>query len=256
MVFCHLSKAQSIREVTNGLLSAGGNVNHLGIIRKVPTKSSLSYINSTRDWRVFREYFFALYESLQHRGYFKRKKFFKIKKKIFMLDSTIIPLCLKVFDWARYRKEKGAIKLHILLDYDGCMPKYLFITEGRQSDVKHAKYMSLPPNSVLVIDRGYIDFKLLNQWSQENIFFVTMIKDSIKYTSVEEKPLPEGKWENILKDEIIELSGLETKQSYPEKLRRLVVYDEKQKRTIELLTNNFNWTAETISELYRQRWQL
>jgi IS4 transposase len=116
--------------------------------------------------------------------------------------------------------------------------------------------MSLPPNSVLVIDRGYIDFKLLNQWSQENIFFVAMIKDSIKYTAVEEKPLPEGKWENILKDEIIELSGLETKQSYPEKLRRVVVYDEKQKRTIELLTNNFNWTAETISELYRQRWQI
>jgi hypothetical protein len=116
--------------------------------------------------------------------------------------------------------------------------------------------MSLPPNSVLVIDRGYIDFKLLNQWSQENIFFVTMIKDSIKYTTVEEKPLPESKWENILKDEIIELSGLETKQSYPEKLRRVVVYDEKQNRTIELLTNNFNWTAETISELYKQRWQI
>jgi hypothetical protein len=158
MLFCHLSKSQSIREITNGLLSVSGNLNHLGIQGKCPCRSSLSYINSHRDWMMFREFYFLLKEDLQNKGHLKRKKFKKINRKIYMLDSTVISLCLKVFDWAKYRQEKGAIKLHTLLDYDGCMPSYIFMTEGRQSDVKHAHYMTLPRKSVVVADRGYLDF--------------------------------------------------------------------------------------------------
>ncbi len=130
------------------------------------------------------------------------------------------------------------------------------MTEGRQSDVRHAKYMIIPSNSVLVIDRGYTDFNLLYHWNKERIHFVMILRETIKYESIEELPLPEGKAESIIKDEIIQLIGLETKNSYPEKLRRVVVYDAEQKRIIELITNNFYWTAETISELYKQRWQI
>lgn len=176
MLFCHLSKAQSIREITNGLLSITGNLNHLGIQGKSPSKSSLSYINANRDWQIFREYFDRLLFAFQSRGNFKRKKFKKIRRKIYLLDSTIISVCLKVFDWAKYKQEKGAIKLHTMLDYDGCLPKYIYMTEGKKSDVKHAQYMQMPSKSVIVSDRGYQDFKMMYQWKKEDIIFVMMLK--------------------------------------------------------------------------------
>ena len=173
-----------------------------------------------------------------------------------MLDSTIISLCLKVFDWATYRSEKGAIKLHTLLDYDGCLPSYVFMTPGSQNDGKHAGYMTLPENSVVVIDRGYQSFKMFEQWNKRNIYFVTRLKDTIKYKSVKELDLPNGESEHILRDEIIELTEEDSREDYPGQLRRVVVYDAKEKRTIILLTNNLTWTAETIAELYKQRWMV
>jgi len=256
MIFCHLAKAQSIREITNGIRSINGNLNHLGILVKSPSRSSLSYINQHRDWRMFREFYFLLKEMLQAEGYFIRKKFRKIDKKIFLLDSSIISVCLSVFDWAKYRQEKGAIKLHTLLDYDGCLPSYMFITEGKQSDVKHAQYMSLPRKCVVVADRGYQDFKMLSQWKNQEITFVIRLKKAIKYKTERELPLPENKNQHMLKDEIILLTEEDTKQAYPERLRRVVVYDDKNKQTIELITNNLTWTASTIAELYKQRWMI
>jgi hypothetical protein len=175
MLFCHLSKAQSIREITNGLLSATGNLNHLGIQGKTPSRSSLSYINEHRDWRMFREFYLIIKEDLHSKGYLKREKFKRIKRKIYMLDSTVISLCLKVFDWAKYRQEKGAIKLHTMLDYDGCLSSHLCMTAGNQADVRHAKYMLLPNRSVIVADRGYQDFAMSSDWNKNDIYFVTSV---------------------------------------------------------------------------------
>jgi len=256
MLFCHLSKSQSIREITNGLLSASGNLNHLGIQGKTPSRSSLSYINEHRDWRMFREFYFLLKDNLQNNGHLKRKKFKEIKRKIYMLDSTVISLCLKVFDWAKYRQEKGAIKLHTLLDYDGCMPSYLFMTEGRQADVKHAHYMLLPKKSVVVADRGYQDFSMLFDWNKNDIYFVVRLKKSINHKMIKELPLSEKENSNILKDELITLTEEETKEHYPKTIRRVAVYDERNKKVIELITNNLTWTASTVAELYKQRWMV
>lgn len=256
MLFCHISKAQSIREITNGLLSASGDLNHLGIQGKSPSRSSLSYINEHRDWRMFREFYFLLKENLQDKGHLEREKFKKIKRKIYILDSTVISLCLKVFDWAKYRQEKGAIKLHTLLDYDGCMPSYLFMTEGRQSDVKHAHYMLLPKKSVVVADRGYQDFSMLYDWDKNDIYFVIRLKKSINHEMVKELPLKESDNNKILKDELIRLTEEETKEHYPKTIRRVAVYDDKNKKIIELITNNLTWTASTIAELYKQRWMI
>jgi hypothetical protein len=256
MLFLHLAKANSIREVTNGLKSITGNLNHLGIEHKTPSKSSLSYINGHRDWRMFREFYFLLKNELQGRGYLKRKMFNEIDKKIYLLDSTVISLCIKVFDWAKYRQQKGAVKLHTLLDYDGLMPSYLFMTKGSQSDVKHAQYMTMPPHSVIVADRAYEDFKMLYSWDNNDIDFVLLLKKSINYNSIIERELPTDNEQNILIDEEIELSQENTYGNYPKKLRRIALFDEKNNRTLEFITNNFNWTATTIAELYKQRWQI
>lgn len=256
MLFCHISKAQSIREITNGLLSAAGNLNHLGIQGKTPSRSSLSYINEHRDWRMFREFYFLLKEDIQHNGYLKRTKFKRIKRKIYMLDSTVISLCLKVFDWAKYRQEKGAIKLHTMLDYDGCMPSYLFMTAGKQSDVKHAQYILLPKRSVVVADRGYQDFSMLNDWDKNDIYFVIRLKKSINHEMTKELQPRDTDNEKILKDELIRLTEDATKAEYPKTIRRVAVYDEKNDNTIELITNNLTWTASTIAELYKQRWMV
>lgn len=256
MLFCHISKAQSIREITNGLLSAAGNLNHLGIQGKTPSRSSLSYINEHRDWRMFREFYFLLKEDIQHNGYLKRTNFKRIKRKIYMLDSTVISLCLKVFDWAKYRQEKGAIKLHTMLDYDGCMPSYLFMTAGKQSDVKHAQYILLPKRSVIVADRGYQDFSMLNDWDKNDIYFVIRLKKSINHEMTKELQPRDTDNEKILKDELIRLTEDATKAEYPKTIRRVAVYDEKNDNTIELITNNLTWTASTIAELYKQRWMV
>jgi len=143
MLFLHIAKANSIREVTNGLKSITGNLNHLGIDNKTPSKSSLSYTNGHHDLRMFRDFYFTLKNDLQSRGFLKRKMFNKIDKEIYLLDSSVISLCLTVFDWATYRQKKGAVKLHTLLDFDGLMPSYLFMTKGSQADVKHAHYITL-----------------------------------------------------------------------------------------------------------------
>lgn len=256
MLFCHLSKSQSIREITNGLLSASGNLNHMGIQGKCPSRSSLSYINGHRDWRMFREFYFLLKDHLQSKGHLGRKKFKKIRRKIYMLDSTVISLCLKVFDWAKYRQEKGAIKLHTLLDYDGCMPSYLFMTEGRQSDIKHAQYMTLPKKSVVVADRGYQDFSMLFNWDKNNIYFVIRLKKSINHKMIKELPVNKNDDDKILKDEMIMLTEPGTNNDYPKAIRRVAVYDKTNDKVIELITNNLTWTASTVAELYKQRWMV
>lgn len=255
MLFCHLAKANSIREATNGLVSIEGNLNHLGIMKKTPRKSSLSYINQHRSWEIFRDYYLELYNEFMSKSNFKNKRF-KLKRKIYLLDSTLISLCLKVYDWAHYTRVKGAIKLHVLLDYDGLIPGYVYLSDGKKSDLRAARNIPISANSVVVADRGYDDFKLLEKWNSEKVNFVVRCKEDIKFIGYEEKELPVNKAEHILKDQKVLLQNPPTRKSYPDKLRMVTVYDEKNNKTMYLLTNNFTWTAQTISELYRQRWQI
>ena len=254
MLFCQFAKSQSVRDISNGLKSATGNLNHLGI-ETAPSKSTVSYQNAKRDYSLFKDYYFQLLSVLSAEAKFKQVKF-KIKSKIFLLDSTTISLCLSVFDWAKYKTAKGAVKMHTLLDYDGCLPSYVNITDGKTADNKGAYEVPTVRSSVIVADRFYSDFYLLNVWDSNKVNFVIRHKENLQYNSVRELPLPEDRHQHILKDEIIELTGVQTQNKYPKRLRRVVVWDEKNEQEIELITNQMSWTANTIGELYKARWQV
>jgi hypothetical protein len=254
MLFAQFSKSNSLREISNGLRSATGNLNHLGL-SKAPSKSSISYQNKQRDWKIFEAFYHKMLKKLSAEAGFKQIKF-KIKSKIYLLDSTTISLCLSLFDWAKYKTAKGAIKLHTLLDYDGNLPSYVHISDGKVGDNKGAADIPLTKNSVIVADRYYFDSSLLNKWDSNDVYFVIRLKENIKYRSLKELDLPDNRHEHILKDELIELIGTKTKEKYPKRLRRVAIYDEKNNQTIELITNQLSWTANTISELYKSRWQI
>ena len=254
MLFCQFAKSQSVRDISNGLRSATGNLNHLGI-QRAPSKSTISYQNKHRSWKLFRDYYYHLFQHLGQQARFKRVKF-RIKSKIFLLDSTTISLCLSLFDWAKYKTAKGAVKMHTLLDYDGNLPAYVNITNGKTADNKGAYDIPLIPRSVIVADAFYNDFSLLNVWDSNQVFFVIRHKDNLQFRKIKENDLPENRHQHILVDEIIELANKPSKKKYPKKLRRVVVWDEKNENVIELITNQMTWSCNTISELYKSRWDI
>jgi len=254
MLFCQFAKSQSVRDISNGLRSATGNLNHMGI-QKAPSKSSISYQNKHRSWELFREYYYQLLGSLGQQAGFKQIKF-RIKSKIFLLDATTISLCLSLFDWAKYKTAKGAVKMHTLLDFDGNLPAYVNITDGKTADNKGAYDIPLLKGSVIVADRFYNDFSLLNVWDSKGVYFVIRHKENIQYNVIKENELPDNRHQHILKDEIIELKNKSSKDKYPKRLRRVAIWDEVNKQVIELITNHMKWTANTIGELYRSRWDV
>lgn len=256
MLFCHFSGADSVRTISLGLRSATGNLNHLGL-QKAPQKSSISYLNKHRDWRLFKDFYFALYEHLSSIYNLTRPMHRKLKRKIFLLDATIIPLCLSVFDWAQFRKRKGAIKLHTMLDYDGCLPVFLHLTEGKTHEMQVAKTIDIPSGSVLVADRAYVDFKWLKRLDSKNIYFVTRPKKNTQYDVFEPYTTgAENKDVEIIEDARIGLMDEKAAGDYPEKLRLVRVWDKNKNCELSFLTNNFYWTALTVAELYKSRWEI
>jgi hypothetical protein len=254
MLFCQFAKSQSVRDISNGLKSATGNLNHLGI-QKAPSKSTISYQNKNRDWQLFKDYYYKLLSQFGQQMNVRQTKF-RIKSKIFLLDSTTISLCLSLFDWAKYKTAKGAVKMHTLLDYDGNLPAYVNITDGKTADNKGAYDIPLLANSVIVADRYYNDFSLLNVWDSNSVYFVVRHKENLKFKTIKENELPDNRHQHVLKDEIIEFTGVQAKKKYPKRLRRVAIWDDENQQVIELITNQMTWTANTISELYRSRWQI
>lgn len=254
MLFCQFAKSQSLRDISNGLRSATGNLNHLAM-DTAPSKSTIGYQNQNRSWELFRDYYYVLLERLGQQAHMKRTKF-KIKSKIFLLDATTISLCSSLFDWARYKTKKGAVKMHTLLDYDGHLPAYVNITDGKTADNKGAYDIPLLKGSVIVADRFYNDFPLLNVWDSSGVCFVIRHKHNIKFKTLKELELPDNRHQHVLKDEIVKLTGNKTKEGYPKRLRRVALWDDKNEQTIEVVTNQMSWTANTITELYKARWEV
>lgn len=250
MLFCQLGRAQSLREITGGLRSCEGKLKHLGIT--TPSRSTLAYANEHRPWQLYQKLFVQLLDRCQHQVQGKRK--FRFKNKLVGLDSTIIDLSVTLFDWAKFRRTKGAIKLHLLLDHDGYLPSYAVITEGKVSDVKVVPQFHFAPGTIVVDDRAYNDYALFGRWTAQGISFVTRMKDNALYEVVGEKEVPQNR--HILKDQLIELRGLGAIEKCPYPLRRIEAHDPGTDKILVFLTNQLEFGATTISAIYKDRWQM
>src|SRR5512143_1782654 len=250
MLFCQLGRAHSLREITGGLRSCEGKLKHLGIT--APPRSTLAYANEHRPYELYGQVFLQLFERCRVQVVGKRK--FRFKNKLISMDSSTIDLCLEMFDWAKFRQTKGAIKLHLLLDHDGYLPCFAIITEGTVSDVKVARQFHFDPGTIVVDDRGYNDYALFGRWTAEGASFVTRMKENALYEVVGEKKVPQNR--NILKDEMIELRGPKAIEKCPYPLRRIEVYDPETEQVLVFLTNNLNLGATTIAAIYKERWQI
>jgi len=254
MVFCQFSQSNSLNDVCNGMRLATGNLNHLGV-KKAMKKSSLSYCNQHRNWELFRDMYYSLYDQLA--GSISKSRKLLPKRSIYLLDSTTIDLSLKLYDWALFRQKKGAIKLHTVLDFDGCMPVFVSLSDGKKHDIKAAKEIEFPKDSVVVGDRGYVDFSWMYELDQAGVFFVVRGKENIKMDMIKGRiKLGADLSDSIQGDWEVELQKDTTYDKYPKKLRMVQVWDEVNNVQLELLTNNFSWTAETIAELYKRRWYI
>lgn len=250
MLFCQLGRAHSLREITGGLRSCEGKLKHLGIT--APSHSTLAYANEHRPWELYQRVFSQLFQRCRQQVAGKKK--FRFKNKLLSLDSSIIDLSVTLFDWAKFRRTKGAIKLHLLLDHDGYLPSFAWITEGKKSDVKIARQLEFAPGTLIVYDRGYNDYSLFAQWTAQGVFFVTRMKDNALSVVVGERDLPQNR--NILKDELIQLTGSKAEEKCPYPLRRIEVYAPETNEILVFLTNNMDLGATTIAAIYKDRWQI
>ena len=249
MLFCQLGRAHSLREITNGLRSCEGKLKHLGIT--VPNRSTLSYANEHRPWELYQKVFFSLLERCRHQVTGKKK--FKFKNKLVSLDSTTIDLCLSMYDWAKFRRTKGAIKLHLVLDHDGYLPSFAVITDGLCHDVKVAYALKFDPGTIVVDDRGYNDYHLFAKWTEEEVSFVTRQKGNATYTVIESR---EGYIHPVLRDEIILLTGPGAAEKCPFPIRRIEFYNAEKEQIMVFLTNNMSLDAQTVADVYKDRWQI
>jgi hypothetical protein len=250
MLFCQLGRAHSLREIEGGLKSCEGKLAHLGI--EAPARSSLSYANCHRPAELFEKVFYALFDTVSSKAVGKKK--FRFKNKLVSMDSTVIDLCLSMYDWAKFRRTKGAVKLHLVLDHDGYLPCFGLITDGKVSDVKAAWQIDFAPGTIVVDDRGYNDYRLFANWTEAGVYFVTRMKDNALFEVVEEREPPQNR--NIVKDQIIRLTGTGAQKKCPNLLRRVEAIREDTGEMLVFLTNHLGLGASTIAAIYKDRWQI
>lgn len=255
MLFCQLAKADSLREICHGLSSCLGKLVHLGI-SSAPNKSTLSYANERRSHAFFEALFWRTLYFFRSKNQFGggRGHSFRFKNKLLSLDSTTISLCLSLFPWAKYRYAKGGVKLHVLLDHDDYLPQFAHITSAKTHDLRIARKLHLTKGSIVAMDRGYNDYSLFDDFISDGIFFVTRLKENTLYEIVETRLDP--KEQHVLSDVTIRLTGQKADEKCPHLLRLVVVWDEKNLRRLELLTNHLTFCPATIAAVYKERWQI
>ena len=256
MLFCQLGQAQSLREICGGLAASEGKLKHLGLA-KAPPRSTLAYANKHRPWQLYQTVFHQLLDKCQgvaasQPG--KKKRKFRFKNRLLSLDASVIPLCASVFDWAQYRRSKGAVKLHLLLDHDGYLPSFAVVTEGKTSEIKVARTLRFAPGTILAIDRGYNDYQWFRELTQEDVYFVTRMKEKAVYEVKEALQVPQKS--NVVSDQMICFPRLAQEVEEPVLFRRVEIWDAEKQEAIVFLSNLLAFGATTIAAVYKDRWQV
>ena len=252
LAFAQLTYRESLRDIVCCLRSMERKLYHMGFRGNI-SRSTLADANETRDWRIYADFAQVLIHIA--RGLYKDDEFgVELDNTVYALDSTTIDLCLSLFPWAQFRKQKGAIKLHTLLDLRGNLPSYIQITDGKVHDVNILDDLIPEPGSFYIMDRGYIDFARLYTLTQFCAFFVTRAKTNIQFRRLYSHPVDRSI--GLRCDQTILLTGYYSSKGYPDKLRRTSYYDAETEKLLTFLSNNFIIPALTIAQLYKCRWQV
>lgn len=252
MLLCQLGHAQSLREICGGLAATEGKLRHLGIL-DCPKATTLSYANAHRPWQLYQSLFYTTLERCRAEALTRGQRKFRFKHKLLSLDASMVELCAESFDWAQYKRTKGALKLHLVLDHDGYLPCYAVMTEGKTADITEARKMHFESGTLLVFDRGYSDYDWWLNLTRAGVNFVTRLKDSASYGVVESRPVPENS--NVLRDEVIVL--VSQQEVGPEaRLRRIEVWVEEKNESMAFVTNKLQLAARTIARIYKERWHI
>ena len=250
LMFGQLSNRESLRDLIVALEAHQSKCFHLGLGRKPIAKTTLATANQNRDYRIFEEFAFYMMEQARRN---RAADIFKLGGKVYAFDSTTIPLCLSVFWWAKFRKKKGGVKVHVLYDLEVQVPAFYHITTASVHDSKAMPEIPYETGAYYIFDRGYNNFKELFRIQRMESFFVVRAKTNLQYKCVKwKRRMPK----NILSDAEIELTVYNSRKDYPDNLRLVRYYDEEQDREFMFLTNAMDLTAQQIADLYKNRWQI
>ena len=251
MLFCQLAHANSLREICQGLAASEGKLKHLGV-EQAPKRSSLCYANQHRPWQLYQMVFEKLLSRVQGQIQGVPKKFrFQNRRK--SVDSTSIDLCADIFNWAQYKRTQGAVKIHLVLDHVGYLPCFAHITDGKVQDVTGGRTLRFAPGTIVVKDKGYVDYAWWKQMEDDEVYFVTRLKQDLKYTVIEERPIPEKG--NVRGDHLIEIAAT-AERRFQLVLGVVTIWEEERQEEMAFLTNQMSFAASTIAKIYKDRWQI
>ena len=252
MAFAQLTYRESLRDIEACLRAVGSKLYHMGICGNV-ARNTLAHANEMRDWRIYAD-FAQILIALARPLYINDEFGVELNETVYALDSSTIELSLSIFPWAKYQKQKGAVRLHTLLDLRGSIPSFIWITDGKVGDVSILDSLVVEPGAFYIMDRGYIDFARLHAMSQSQGFFVARARSNMQFGRVYSHPFDRST--GLRCDQTIVLTEKRTRRYYPEKLRRVHYVDSEREQSIIALTNNFLLPALVIAQLYKCRWQI
>ena len=253
MVFGQLTHRESLSDTILCLKVNANKLYHIGIGEAI-VKSTLSNANESRDWRIFSDFAWILIKEAKSLYLNDNNLKLEIDNPVFAIDATVIDMCLSLFNWANFRSTKAGIKLHVQLDLKTAIPEFIEITPAAIHEVNILDTITFQIDSFYILDKGYTDFKRLHRIQVAKAFFVIRAKDNLHFKCI--KSMAKDKNAGVLADQLIELQGFYASQDYPDKIRRIKFYDPQHNRTLVFLTNNTEFKATDIAQLYKHRWKI
>ena len=252
MAFAQLTYRESLRDIEACLRAVPTRLYHMGFRGKM-ARNTLAVANQKRDWRIYANFAYVLIATAQ-KLYATEPWGLTLKRTVYALDSSTIDLCLSLFPWAKFRRRKGGIKLHTLLNVRTHIPSFLLVTPAKVHDVNVLDAIIFEPGSVYIMDRAYVDYERLHRLHQSAAYFVTRPRKNFRFNRVYSHPVDPAT--GVCSDQTVKLVTFYSAQSYPEHLRRIRFVDPETKKKLTFITNNFAWSSATIARLYKARWQV